>query len=253
MRKVLAMLALACALSASASADALEIRPYAGYTTVNMGDANADMQNLKGGLQLFVIFASGTYQEYENRSLSDGVVLGADISSDRILHSKSLKLAWRNEYLQTNEATYRAHSVSLGTLDVDMTEQGTLSSSLLGLYWSPMQDESSLKLSLGLFGGLGYGSFFRRIDFQNGGPYTSGLYSRLGFVGQFETKLDWQLSSHFSLGASCGYRLAALGQVFDGNGKSMQNSYGAALGGPSYAVGVDFSGYNATGALSFSF
>jgi hypothetical protein len=250
-------------LSASGYADVIDFTPYAGYTTVNMGSVNKNLEQLAGFNQFFELeLGPTTHPSDSTTNVTNAWIVGGDLLSNRLTPCKNLSLGLRGEFLETNQGSNALNASILQEPLWQVQDQGTLSSFMLGGRYQLPGAEYGLKLSLGVFAGLGYGTVNQSFEINPAlGDYRSnGLYSGEGFVGDADLRLDWTIPGvkWLHLDAQGGYRYASLGDL-SSQGQSMSGSVGDILGALSpdastnHAEDADFSGLTAEGGLSITF
>ncbi|MGH7441120.1 MAG: hypothetical protein ACREKE_00450, partial [bacterium] len=174
-------------------------------------------------------------------------------------------LGLRGEYLETNPAT---DDLSTGIdPSLDFIQKGTLTGILLGGRYQFPGSQYGLKLSLGAFGGLAYGTMSQGFSSPEGGVpglLSTSLYQGEGFMADLDLRLNWAVPhvSWLHISAQGGYRYASLGQ-FSSGGKPMTDGASELLNAvdtgtpgttvPPHAEDVDFSGLTGEGALTASF
>lgn len=266
MRKPLCLAAGLAFLAAAAPAAVLEFSPYAGYTTVNMATVNQGQSNLKTIAEFFCLAAlSQPARFHNNTQLTNGLVAGADVTTDALTPWSWLSLGLRGEYLQTNMAKLTLDQVlppmfGPNPTVIDYELQGTLSSALLGVRAKHAGDWHGLSASLGLYGGLGYAV----MNQSAAALRLRDQFTGEGFVAESDLRVDWSPASlsWLRLSAQGGYRYASLGQLYNSRGQALAGPkdilFNNISGGPSFEYGgagmdVDFSGFTATGGLSLLF
>jgi hypothetical protein len=260
MRKM-ALLALALgSLATALSADVIEFTPYAGYTSVNMGSVNKAQASYDGTIEDLIYTGGLSGYSFTNAYLSGAWMVGADLLTKRLTPLKSLSLGLRGEYLDTNQAN---ENLSLSGEYIDYSESGTLSSFMLGGRYELPGANHGLKLSAGVFGGLGYAAMTQNFNVSSGGiNYNpNGVYCGEGFVGDVDLRLDWTIpgATWLHVNAQTGYRYASLGDLHNGAGDPLEgpgkylNQIEPSVYPPQAAVDVDFSGLTVGGGLTLDF
>ena len=239
-------------VSAAAGAEVIDFTPFAGYTTVTMGSMNGDQQSLT---TIFKILGAegGSVQSTD---LSNAWIVGGDLLTDRLTPWKRLSLGLRGEYLETNPST---DDYSHAGMTIDYTGKGSLTGVLLGGRYQLPGAEYGLNLSVGAFGGLGYGTMAQDIKLIEGETLNdSSLSTGEGFMADLDLRLDWIVPhvQWLHLDAQGGYRYASFGE-FSEHGKPMDGPGGMLSAfAPIYPdgpVNVDFSGLTAEGGLTVVF
>jgi|GEM_PF-4439258 len=258
MRRLLAITAGLGLLSTAAYADFIDITPYAGYTTVNLGQVKRGLDQL-GGIDLLEVQQGGPGTSLTDTQITGAWIVGGDLLSDRITPMRRLSLGLRSEYLATNRAEESFFESNGKSWSV--RENGTLSSLLLGARYQLPGANHGLSVSVGAFAGLGYATIEQdwsentfSVNNQN-----NGLYQGEGFVGDLDFRLDWAIpgARWLHLDAQAGYRYASLGDL-GSHGKPLVNpenllSSSAGIKTQNNAEPADFGGFSAGGGFSVKF
>jgi hypothetical protein len=243
MRTTLVAALAALCLSATAHADLVDVDVHSGVSTVNMAQVNRSNAALWGW------DVAGQVDDLDSAWVS-----GVDFSTRSLTPYPWLELGLRVEYLQTNEAI-----VDDPEAPTYITEQGKLSSALVGAKVSaPFAAVDGLSAGLGAWFGYGYATFEQNVTTQTvGGPGSAPLQSELFrssiIVTELEGRLQYQLTRHWALGVTGGWRWADAGLMKDPSGDLLSDNLQLWEYGNKAPINVDFSGITAQGSLSYSF
>lgn len=247
-------------LSASAYADVIDFTPFAGYTTVTMGQVNKGLSQVNAFDKIEELSTPNVSDT--DTPLSSAWIIGGDLLSKRLTPLDSLSLGLRGEYLATNTGSDTLYDADEpGGVAWSFKESGTLTSVMLGGRYQLPGADWGLNLSAGAFAGLGYATMTQDelINVERPGS-TSTLYQGEGFVGDLDLRLDWAIPglTWLHLDAQSGYRYASLGDL-SSHGQTMGSPFSSLLSlltnkpVNTGAVSVDFSGLTAEGGLSVNF
>lgn len=257
-RLLLAFIALSLT-GARANAAAIELTPFANYTTVNMATVNQGIASAYSFLNIISLIGPPEPIVFKNNAqLNSGYVLGAELMTDRLTPWEGLSLGLRGQYLQTGLAQVSTLP-NMFIPDFDYELYGNLSSFMLGLRYQ-LGGIGNFSVSTGAFAGMGYAEMHEAMGFI----MKRSLYHGEGFVGDLDVRIDWKPSfvKHVGLNALLGYRYASLGQLSDSGGDVLRppvTNVINAMGGPGGnvplggGVDVDFGGFNVGGGISLYF
>ncbi|HXB97453.1 MAG TPA: hypothetical protein VNZ54_05325, partial [bacterium] len=193
---------------------------FGGYATVSMKDLNSALDQYA---------APGTAATHT----TSGFYVGADAG---ITVLPFLKIGPRLEYLQPSQASV---TTIFGTANIN---------SKLLMYELGVTADTSLPLTgLSVLGGIWGGYGVANATLGTGGSNAVQDGTGTSFVGEVAAQLRYKMFMGLSLGVDLGYLMANVATVNGADGKPMITNQS---GG---AVGFDFSGLHAGGALSWDF
>jgi hypothetical protein len=208
------MLGLALGLASTQAHALVDVSGFGGYATVSMKDVNSAMDN-----------AGGT-----DTHISSGYYVGADAG---ITLLPFLKVGPRIEYLQPQEGSVTA-IFGNATIDTKLMMYD------LGVSVDTGLPLTGLSIQGGIWGGYGVSTeVIHQGSISADGAGTA-------FVGEIAAQLRYKLGAGLSVGVDLGYLMANVTTVNGANGQALITNNGS-------AVGFDFSGLHAGGALSWGF
>jgi hypothetical protein len=237
--KNILMAAIAAACLGAGPLAALSLEPHAGYTTVSMGDLNRANDAVYG------YWGVGP-----SVRMTNAVVAGLDLMQ-AVDGVPGLSLGLRGDWLQTNLAQTTNVDPYTPSNDFSMTDQGNLSSLLLGGKLSAPFLLNGLDLGLGAWLGYGYATLSQRVSKAT---LEDGLFMGSLWVGQLEGSLRYSVAKHISLAFTGGWRWANAGSLYDDQHHALYDSIQYWHGGNRRALSdADFSGISAQGSVGYSF
>jgi hypothetical protein len=216
------ILGLALGLASTQAHALVDVSAFGGYATVSMKDVNNLVDN-------FATNNGGTATD-----MNSGFYVGADAGFTVM---PFLKVGPRFKYIQSGQG-----KVSFANPSNDATIDANLMMYELGVSADTSLPLTGLSLQGGIWGG--YGMANASVNGGGGGGAQTGTGS--SFVGEIAAQLRYKLVAGLSLGLDLGYAMADVSTVNGSNGQSL-------LSNGSSAVGFDFSGLNAGGAVSWNF
>jgi hypothetical protein len=186
--------------------------------------------------------------------LTNGLVAGLDLTTQRLLNVQGLRWGLRGEYIQSNLSEFKTDDTSGYDIGAQFTEQASLTNVLVGAGYSLPFATDGLSMGLGAWVGAGYGVVNQVTSEDYSGPAAiqSGAYAAILPVAELEASVAYSLTQHVSLSLTGGWRWADAPQVSSG-GVPLYNNWQRWYNTVNQPVNADFGGATAQGSVSYSF
>jgi hypothetical protein len=242
MRKTLLAAALGLALGSPLSALSLDASVHGGFTTFNMGDLNRSNATLMG-------WDLAPYSQ----DISSGYVVGMDWVTRAWSPLAGMTWGLRTEYLQSNLAEMKNYP---NDVTLVMTDQASLTDALVGANLAVPAGTSGLTVGVGAWLGYGLGVMNQHKTYDGGSSRSiriqSGAFSDTILVGELETSLGYDLTPHWGVSFTGGWRWADAPEVKSGS-EALDDGSTLWEFGRKTPVNVDFGGATAQGSVHYRF